>query len=999
MRPLSLTIQNFRSFHHPVTIRFEDFLDEKDLFLITGDTGSGKSSILDAMTYALYGSIPKGVKMAELVSQYAENNEKMQIIFEFENHGHRYKVIRSRQKDKGMLEIHRDNQLVTAKQKEGTEYLKELLGLDMNQFTQVIVLPQESMSHFLSASAGEKEKVLRSLFDLEQLKKMHDVVKQHYNKSTQDIKRYQGMVTVILEQLHHEDDVEVEHLVGQYEYQKEKVNQHIENKQQQFKQHLSQLVASLSEKESQYKKTKEEKEQAKIINQAIDAYKKAEQEQQQLQDKSQSYQQAVIFKERMDYFNQHQLFNLFDYYQQQKESYDDTQQRYQNIRADYLHIDAQRKATEQTYDDDKLQYETTIKQYEQQLQVISREKEHRLEFKAIQKEQQQLQDILHHKEVERQQCQEEQQQRLEKQNRLAEIEQTLVELKEKVLSRQSYVSQLDQYRELEKKKQCEEHQLKQWQQRYDEKQKQKDKMTETLTEAYHLFVKSAAMKLAMQLEEGHPCPVCGSCQHPHPAKQTNVETIMTEQDLEQLRQQEQLLNHELQQLQGERDDIQQRLQQYQFSQVKLDLVQNGPVTKEQVEIAEEDLQCCKEQYNHMQEEQQKVSSWLKQHTLDEDSIGHLDNEIKTINNQLQQVTGQLITKEKQLLFDDDEQLKNEEQTIQKQLHEDEQHYQQLNEEWNMLNQKVTSLKAQMDTIYEDYMRCQTKMTKAKERWSNQLYLVQLTEEEFMSWRSKRDDYEEVSQFLNWYTLKKEQLEAELTKNKAIFQDKPYTDIHNIEVTLAKLEQDIEMLKKEKWQQQHDFAQWEERIQQLDQHMQCLIDYNHQKDYWHRLLKLWDNSSGNTSIERYVISHYFEQMVKNANIYLRHFSKQRYYLMKKSVNDLDLLVYDCETGQTRSVNTLSGGETFMCTLSLALGMSKVLSYNHGHISINALFIDEGFGKLDEEAIDEAIRLLNQLQQENNSLIGIITHIPAVQESVQKQLHVIKKEDGSHIKIIK
>jgi len=173
-------------------------------------------------------------------------------------------------------------------------------------------------------------------------------------------------------------------------------------------------------------------------------------------------------------------------------------------------------------------------------------------------------------------------------------------------------------------------------------------------------------------------------------------------------------------------------------------------------------------------------------------------------------------------------------------------------------------------------------------------------------------------------------------------------------------------------------------------------------------KLEDAASGNNRLrlvfEQYVLAAYFEEILKAANIRLRTMSMGRYELKRaESVGDgrtkdsLEMEVYDYYTGKYRSVKTLSGGETFKTSLALALGMSDIVQTLSGGLRVEALFIDEGFGSLDSESLEQACLTLQSLV-EKDRLIGIISHVPELSERINNQIRIRKTNVGSDIEVV-
>ena len=158
-----------------------------------------------------------------------------------------------------------------------------------------------------------------------------------------------------------------------------------------------------------------------------------------------------------------------------------------------------------------------------------------------------------------------------------------------------------------------------------------------------------------------------------------------------------------------------------------------------------------------------------------------------------------------------------------------------------------------------------------------------------------------------------------------------------------------------------------------------------------------------TLEQFIQAHGFEQIVKAANRRLKPMSDNQYELFRKEEATenrgstfLDLEVLDNFTGRRRPVGSLSGGESFKASLSLALGLSDTISSNRGGIQMEALFIDEGFGTLDRKSIDNAMEILMQLSG-HKKLVGIISHREELMDNIPQQIQVVKTKDGSTLSI--
>ena len=173
-------------------------------------------------------------------------------------------------------------------------------------------------------------------------------------------------------------------------------------------------------------------------------------------------------------------------------------------------------------------------------------------------------------------------------------------------------------------------------------------------------------------------------------------------------------------------------------------------------------------------------------------------------------------------------------------------------------------------------------------------------------------------------------------------------------------------------------------------------------------ELDDLANGNNArrlvLEQYVLAGYFENILKAANLRLKNMTDGRYELLRagqvsdgRKKDNLEIEVMDYYTGRKRSVKTLSGGETFKASLAMALGMSDCIQAESGGMEIETLFIDEGFGALDEESLEQACETLQSLAGKNR-MVGVISHVAQLRERIEHQIVIEKRNNGSCVKII-
>ena len=231
--------------------------------------------------------------------------------------------------------------------------------------------------------------------------------------------------------------------------------------------------------------------------------------------------------------------------------------------------------------------------------------------------------------------------------------------------------------------------------------------------------------------------------------------------------------------------------------------------------------------------------------------------------------------------------------------------------------------------------------------------------------------------------------------------------------------DLEPLKEEVLQIQNlkdtvltKVKSWEMLLHELDRTLKVFQEKRKQveklSDEYSYIKELENIASGNNAkklvFEQYVLAGYFEEILSAANIRFRKMTSGRYEMHRvqevgdgRTKDNLEIQVMDYYTGKHRSVRTLSGGESFKASLSLALGLSDVIQAMNGGIRVEALFIDEGFGALDGESLDQACETLLSLV-ESDRIIGIISHVPELRERISKQIVIDKQGSGSTLKMI-
>jgi exonuclease SbcC len=286
----------------------------------------------------------------------------------------------------------------------------------------------------------------------------------------------------------------------------------------------------------------------------------------------------------------------------------------------------------------------------------------------------------------------------------------------------------------------------------------------------------------------------------------------------------------------------------------------------------------------------------------------------------------------------------------------------------------------------------------------QSYGFQSVEEYRQSILNEASMLELKNEITTYITLKQEKETIKKNLEESL-KDKSMADVKGLLELKEQMEKNRDIHQKEK---EHVISRRIGNKRALDS-IQSKIAEKSKLDEEYGVVKDLDNvTKGNNGerliFEHYVLSTYFEDIIKSANQRLSAMTNHRYELQKvskvadaRTKDSLDLEVLDNYTGRRRSVKTLSGGESFKAALSLALGLSDIVQNNAGGIQIDTLFIDEGFGSLDSESLEQALNTLTSLT-EHNKMIGIISHVSELKERIDNQIVVEKGNNGSSLKMV-
>lgn len=927
MKPMLLEMHAFGPFAKHCKIDLEK-AGENGVFLITGDTGAGKTTIFDAICFAMYGKASGSEREPRhFRSQYVHDPKCVTFVsLLFSCHDVVYLVKRTpsyirktingdgwteQKADAQLYQIDANDQkiLLASTPMQVNLYISEIVGMDEKQFRQIIMIAQGEFRKFLLSASTEKEIILRKLFHTE-----------HFDAFTKRLKDLSDMKMQAATQLETEVYSLLEQAVPYGEAQQKEYaeklhtlgagvsetlcaileNSCVEMKQiiPQEKQKLLQLQEKTDILLGQIENGKQHNENLRQLETAKQQKVECEKKIQLLQREAEKVSEAVKQIEPLQKeaavleYNLPSYQKLFDL-QQQLEEFQQKRSKLQ------MQCDVQRKEIQ---DDMRL-----CEQVEQALERNQDAAAQKAKAEQHLQEQEQKYALIEELQA---------QYRQYKQNEIVlQSEQAAY-----VNAYQTYMLQIKPY--------------------YEKTEKN--------------FFHSMASNLAIRLEPGKPCPVCGSRQHPHLSEAT-AQTV-TEIQFQEARVKYEDAYQSLMEQKNRLDTLQntEQLLEKRLLELKEKLAVSADITALDIENMQ----------SKVKEQRQAISNMIARLQKVLLQIEELKCKLSEIKEKLPQ---------KQSVLDD------------------------CTAKLEKVSHTVEAKKGEVQQLAET-LQYQTKL-EAQNRltWLHHT-IQQIQEKEDMV--KKQCEEQQKQQVV---------VQAEINRLELATSGKPMYDVAG---ETKKIQENRQMLDKQK----KEILQMESAVQHLKSVVKIvrkrfsqLEKDKLQAQRYNKLYLMMRGTAGTTngervSLERYVQTYYFNQVLAFANQKLFQLSNGRYQLKRRDEEDdhriasgLNLNILDQYTGMQRDVKTLSGGESFLTSLALALGLSDTVQHQNGGIQMQAMFIDEGFGSLDATALDNAVTVLQQLS-DHNRMIGIISHVPELTERFDSQIVVQKTENGSSVKVV-
>lgn len=1056
MRPVQLELTNFGPYRKEV-INFTQF-DHAPLFLIGGDTGAGKSTLFDAMTVALFATTSGDRNVEEMRSTFAGPEDDLtKVTFYFQQGNHLYRIERILQQERAKRGGGTTMQKATAslvivdkiggqeieklgdKIKEVSDQIEQILGLNAEQFKQIILLPQNDFSRFLKEDSKTKTQILKKIFGTGIFDRFQKSLEERLRQSNKDMEKRQAQLDAhFTSQVWSEEELAVlaqtpaseklarlEELLAQRQENLEEQKSILKDahedlaklqKSLQSAQDVAKIFQELGQAKERYRLEIEEgaQEQAEAkahleelqfaqgLQETISSLKQYQKQLLQVEQDFEIAQEALSAKEQ-----------AFKEVQAQKEvlaaQSENFLQKEEKLEAwKEAIIYAQSLAQEQekikrssaNYKQLEATYQQASKEIELLSQSLSDLEVNRLGLESLHEAEKLLQSVGYS--VDKQLAQD-----------LKEIEGLNQELAKTEKRHQTLSLDSDQAQDILKGLE--------------------EKLKTTLASRRQLMI----AQLQAELEDGQPCMVCGSLEHPQvdgtQADEAALKDLMDQ--VEELQAQKEKQVATLSNRQARLSEVETKRQDLldQVAKVKLTLEKHYQELEEQVEgqfdfdfsedygadrgqallsAVEKHYQELQKRYEkeeadrvHYQEElakaQEKATDLAKSY---QEAKATLD-QAKELLKDLQEAHPELESVE---LYQERISLAKQELDLyNKQVKENGEAYNQLHADIQGIKGQLESLSKSKEKTSQETKRLSAELDqslKAEGALTNDLEQIQL----WLLEVNKQAIPKLQAQLTSYQTLKQE-LQAQIVKGQELLQNQEKPD-------LAALTQEVQTSQESYDMQLAQFSVMEKGLKDVTATYQAaknLQDSNQEAFKAHQelsdLVKVvkGENTAltGRLNLEVYVIRQYFQQILDYANAnYIGLLTDNRYSFVLSEEGrrardhfGLDINVYDQLTGSERSVKSLSGGETFIAALAIALSLSEVVQNTSKGAVVEALFIDEGFGSLDKEALTKAISVLEQIGE--NRMVGVISHVDDMKEGIAQQLAIIKSHDGSsRIKIV-
>jgi len=1005
MKPIRLELKEFGPYKDEI-IEWDRIINEP-IFLITGKTGSGKSTLFDAITYALYNKTTGGKDISSLRTKTASDKDKTQVNFDFELSGKRYRIERTlaylktgnKNLTSGKVALMKYNdaglEVIATKEQEVKEKVEELIGLDDKQFCQIIILPQGKFKEFLLSKSSEKKETLRSLFNTYFYQKFVDQLQEQAKKLDSNNKQKEKELITRFEQF----DIDGE--LTKFEFLKDENFKEIngiilsqENEIETEKKELAKLEKNLikskenfielSKLNDKFLNLEDNKVKIDELNKKDDYFNKLKMEVEKLTELQKRNDKITEYVSLLD--KQLQLTK-------QGKSLLDEKERYKKDLAMNNELETKLNSMEEKIE--SLRKETTdLKFFYNNIdELIVAKSEINIFTNKLEELNQKKESV---KEIETS-LKSEKENYFESNEEKNILDSSIGKLKLEILKKEQEVEKL---KEFEKKSS----ELNDKKLNYEASKKHLEELqvTKEDIEKDVLLLKSnkeqeVLNSFLVKLHEGDDCPLCKQKIEHLPEVTTLVEV---DDDIEKSLQDvtekviklETLLQKDEQDIQNLTTEIKDLEDSINLKAVEQLSQLEDELKHETTNLTEvvEGLKKSEVRIKGFEKEIENLSVLLK----DEDQLKQKQSQAKNkidqfennVNIELEEFKGYYENNIVQINEFDNNYNKFQENNNELQIRKTKIETEQKNNEENLLEVTKGIEVIVMNFTKSKLSKYYNSLEQAKEN------IKEL--EKLEQYQTQIDEFEDTKKIVI-NSLK--QLEEELTNTVRPDLEEERKKLQDIEDKVSNFIEKMAILTTRLSNNKKLY----EKI-----HSEYLNLLETSKDT-REIIALSDVVSGKTenrkSLETYVQGYYLDLILVAGTKRLLQMTNDRYRFIRREekskgggLQGLEIEIHDIYLNSTRIISSLSGGELFLASLALALGLAEVIQNESGGISLETIFIDEGFGSLDAETLDIALTTLIDLQSYGRN-IGIISHVSELKERIRPKIEVYAKDNYAKVKM--
>lgn len=1005
MKPMMLKLNNFGPFLNE-TIDFRN-IDQNQLFLISGKTGSGKTMIFDAIVYALYGEAStKNRKENDLRSHFADGNSAMQVTFEFELNHKLFKIVRTgpyikegnTTKTPAKLNvfeyIENEFDLRESMVNAGNQFIIDLIGVNAEQFRQLFILPQGEFKKFLLSNSKEKQGILRTLFNSERFEEFEKQLNENVkNEKIQIEERYKN-IERLWNDLHTFENDELEELKSINVHQTDKIIEVLHRFNEFGKKIGRKKYEQKKNNENEIEKVEQKLSDNKELELNLNELNKSESTLKQLKQKENNINQQ---RERLNKINEIKpLSQLLDRNEAANKKLNQAEKLIEIVGQEINKLIKEKEENqlelnqlseqEESINKEKAYLEKTNTFYTNMTLYLN-------SYKDKERLISQLVDLNENREI---------------------IENELLKLNEAIKSKEinySYVEQLSQdifniEKELELAEKLKNDmkikaeltsKLNDTKTSYNQKCIEIEDLSNKLSEIDKTEInlnnkETLVEQLQQVMSLGDTCPICGN----------EITSLGQHIDFDSINKKQNLIQ-----------SLQKELNEMNIDKAKLESTLNHLTEQiNNIHVDENTMPDIKTLYSKInrkkeeKEKQQKENEFIlktnKKVEQKRQESFEIENEIKNAKSKIEQCEIRINDFESTTQYNEIDEF----ETYFKKLKSNVDHYLKLLENHKQnRNEIIQKLSIEENNLHHHK---QTKNDIQEEiKQTQQALDAEMNRLNIDSIEQVQDiikivyEKEDIENEIKEYDKQIHKNELEISRLKKLVAGRKLDDIGEIQKTLSELKAKLENVTNEIATLEYQLKLNQQKVDEIVSHIEYLNkELKEQQDIFNLAEILSGKNSQKLTLENYVLIYYLEKIIAQANIRLATMSGQRYQLQRREAlsqgfSGLEIDVFDFYSNKARHISSLSGGETFQASLALALGLSEIVQQESGGISLQSMFIDEGFGTLDQETLETALDTLVNLKSKGR-MVGIISHVSELKQRIPLILEVTSNQYQSMTK---